>query len=98
MFDYIKNTNTGITGVSRKEKRKRKGSQNVFDKLMAENFPNLNKKTNSGARSKSIPPKLQQQDSHQYTSIKTAILKIWVSKGSKSKTVSCEKEPCKSVS
>ena len=58
VFDYIKNTNTGITGVSRKEKRKRKGSQNVFDKLMAENFPNLNKKTNSGARRKKHPPKI----------------------------------------
>ena len=32
MFDHIKNTNTGIIGVSRKEKSKREGSQNVFDK------------------------------------------------------------------
>ena len=30
---------TGIIKVSRKEKRKREGIQNVFDKLMAQNFP-----------------------------------------------------------
>ena len=45
MFDYIKNINTGIIGVSRKEMIKREGSQNVFDKLVAENFPNLKTET-----------------------------------------------------
>jgi len=29
----------------------------VFEKLMAQNFPNLNKKANSGSRSKKHPPK-----------------------------------------
>ena len=58
MFDYIKNTNTGIIGVSRKEMIKREGSQNVFDKLVAENFPNLNKKPNSVTRSKKHLPKM----------------------------------------
>ena len=59
MFDYIKNTNTGIIGVSRKEMIKREGSQNVFDKLVAENFPNLNKKANSGTRSRKRFPKMR---------------------------------------
>ena len=58
MFDYIKNINTGIIGVSRKEMIKREGSQNVFDKLVAENFPNLNKKANSVTRSKKHLPKM----------------------------------------
>ena len=32
-FDYIKNTNTGIIEVSRKEKRKREGSQMCLKNL-----------------------------------------------------------------
>ena len=59
MFDYIKNTNTGIIGVSRKEKKERESSQNIFDKLMDGNFWNLNKKANSGTRSRKHFPKMR---------------------------------------
>lgn len=45
----IKNTNTGITGVSRKESRSR-DSQKVFEKIMLKTFSKMNKKPESGTR------------------------------------------------
>ena len=42
-MDHTKNTNIHIIWGSQKEKREREGGQNVFDEIMAENLPNLNK-------------------------------------------------------
>ena len=46
---------------------------------------------------KSIPPKWQQQDLHQDAAIQTTKLKIWVSKGIESKTVSYKMETYKFI-
>ena len=40
----IKCANLGIIGISEGEERD-KGIENVFDEIMAENFPNLKKET-----------------------------------------------------
>ena len=58
MFDYIKNTNTSTIAVSKKAKKDRKGSQNIYDKLMSEKSPDLRKKENSGTRNEKSPPKM----------------------------------------
>ena len=44
LWDNIKCINICIIGVPEKEKRK-KGFKNVFDEIMADNFPNLEKET-----------------------------------------------------
>ena len=45
IFDYTRNTNTGITGVSRKEKTEKEVSENYFDKIMAKSLLKLEWKT-----------------------------------------------------
>ena len=46
VWDNVKSTNIHTIGVPEVEKReKREKGKNVFDKIMAENFPNLKKKT-----------------------------------------------------
>ena len=45
-WNYIKNTNIWIIGVS-EEERKKKGYENIFEEIMVENFPNMEKEINS---------------------------------------------------
>ena len=50
MFDYLKNTNTGITGVSRKEKTEGEIVKRYLKKLCPKTFSKMNKKPESGTR------------------------------------------------
>jgi len=50
MFDYIKNTNTGITGVSRKEKTEGEIVKRYLKKLWLKTFSKMNKKPESVTR------------------------------------------------
>ena len=43
-WDHIKRTNIRIIGVPEGEERE-KGAENLFEEIMAENFPNLAKET-----------------------------------------------------
>ena len=45
-WNYIKNTNIWIIGVP-EEERKKKGHENIFEEIMVENFPNMEKEINS---------------------------------------------------
>ena len=42
LWDNIKNTNIQITGVPEEEEKK-KGSEKIFEEIIAENLPNVGK-------------------------------------------------------
>ena len=44
MWDNLKCTNLHVIGITERGERE-KESENVFEKIMAENFPNLKKET-----------------------------------------------------
>ena len=45
LSDSIKNSNICIIGI-KEEEEKGKGSENLFEEIITENFPNLGKETN----------------------------------------------------
>ena len=74
LLDNIKHVNLGIIGIPEGEERE-KGTENVFEEIMAENFPNLNKETHPDRGSIEGPE--QDKPKHTYT-------KTYYNKNSKS--------------
>ena len=55
LWDNIKHANLHITGIPEGKERV-KGIENVFGKIMAENFPNLKKETDTRQKKHSESP------------------------------------------
>ena len=59
LWDNIKQANLRIIGIPEGEE-KEKGIKNIFEEIMAENFPNLKKKTNKQTNKKKPDIKIQE--------------------------------------
>ena len=65
LWDNIKRTNTGITGVP--EEGKKKGYDKIFEEIITENFPNMEKEIVKSKRSKESYTGLTQGETCQDT-------------------------------
>ena len=43
LWDHIKPTNIQITGIPEEEEEKKKGYEKIFEEIIVENFPNMEK-------------------------------------------------------
>ena len=86
LWDNIKWANLHIIGIPEGE-AKEKGSENIFEEIMAENSPNLKETNIKIQEAQRAPNKLNpNRPTPRYIKIKTAKIKGENSKGSKRKT------------
>ena len=62
LWDNIKHTNIHIIRISEGEERE-KGTEDLFEQIMAENFPYLKEKTESSYRKHRVPKKMNPKSS-----------------------------------
>ena len=65
LWNNIKHANLSITGIP--EGKKEKGDQNVFEEVIAENFPNLKKETYPSTGLTEGPKQNESKHSHTNT-------------------------------
>ena len=67
LWDNIKRTNIRIRGVPEEEEKK-KGTEKIFEEIIAENFPNMGKEiVNQVQEAQKIPYRIIQGETHQET-------------------------------
>ena len=66
LWDNIKRTNTGITGVPEEEEKK-KGYEKSFEEIIVENFPNMENESQSGPRATKNPIQDKPKEKHNKT-------------------------------
>ena len=66
LWDNIKHANIHIVGVSEREERE-KGTENLFEEIIAENFPNLGKETDIQVQEAQSPKQEQPKEDHTKT-------------------------------
>ena len=65
LWDNVKHANLRLIGIPEGEE-KEKGIENVFEVILAENFPNLKKETDTQVQeAQKIPNKINPTDIHQ---------------------------------
>ena len=64
LWNNIKHTKIHIIGVPKGEERE-KGAENLFEKIIAENFPNLGKETDIQVQEYRVPNKMNPKRSTQ---------------------------------
>ena len=79
LWDNIKSTNTHIIWVPEGEE-KEKGSENIFEDIIAEKFPDLWKETFTQVQEAQSHMRLNQRGTHQHTIVfkMTKIKYIWI--------------------
>ena len=63
LWDNIKYTSFLIIGVPEREERE-KGAENIFEDILAENFPNLGKETDIQVQEVESPKQDQRKEDH----------------------------------
>ena len=66
LWDHIKRTNIRILGVPEGEERE-KGTENLFEEIMAENFPNLVQETDIQVQETQSPKQDEPKETHTKT-------------------------------
>ena len=66
LWDHIKHTNIRIIGVPEGEERE-KGTENLFEEIMAENFPNLAQETDIQVQETQSPKQDEPKETHTKT-------------------------------
>ena len=66
LWDHIKCTNIWIIGVSEEEEKK-KGYEKNFEEIIVENFPNMEKESQSSPRSTKSPIQHKPKEKHSKT-------------------------------
>ena len=67
LWDNIKHTNIQITGVPEEEEKK-KGYEKIFEEIIVENFPNMEKEiVNQVQEVHRVPYRINQGETHQDT-------------------------------
>ena len=65
--DNIKCTNIQIIGIPEEEEKK-KGTQDIFEEIIVENFPNMGKElANQVQEAQRVPHRIKQRETCQYT-------------------------------
>ena len=66
LWDNMKNTNIRIIGIPEEEKKK--GYEKIFEEIIADNFPNMDKEiVNQFQEVQRVPDKTNQGETHQDT-------------------------------
>ena len=66
LWNNIKHTNSQIIGVPEEEEKK-KGYENIFEEIIFENFPNMEKEIVSQVQEAQSPPQCKSKEKHTKT-------------------------------